>query len=90
MRDVPSYLAGYERRMAQGDFLHLGTHPPGLILFHRACINLCTAIPALRDLLLRTAAGIVSRCDGRDRTDRIAHGPRQSRRPIGRRSGWRL
>ena len=47
MRDVPSYLAGYEKRMAQGDYLHLGTHPPGLILFHRACINLCSGSPGL-------------------------------------------
>jgi len=52
--DVPSYLRTYEARMAEGDVLHLGTHPPGLMLFHRACINLCTASPALRDLLLQT------------------------------------
>jgi methylthioxylose transferase len=54
MTDVPSYLRTYEERMAEGDVLHLGTHPPGLMLFHRACINLCTASPTLRDLLLRT------------------------------------
>lgn len=54
MRDVPSYLAGYETQMAEGDYLHLGTHPPGLILFHRVCINLCRASPALCDLLERT------------------------------------
>jgi hypothetical protein len=54
MRDVPSYLKGYERLMAQGDVLHLGTHPPGLMLFHRACLNACTDSPALRELLLRT------------------------------------
>jgi hypothetical protein len=54
MRDIPSYLAGYEQVMAQGDVLHLGTHPPGLMLFHRACINLCAGAPAIRDLLLAT------------------------------------
>jgi methylthioxylose transferase len=54
MRDAPSYLAGYERLMAQGDVLHLGTHPPGLILFHRACLDVCDASATLRDLLLRT------------------------------------
>lgn len=54
MRDVPSYLAGYEQVMAQGDVLHLGTHPPGLMLFHRGCIKLCESSPLLRDLLLRT------------------------------------
>jgi hypothetical protein len=54
MRDVPSYLASYEAVMAQGDVLHLGTHPPGLMLFHRACIDLCDRSPSVRDLLLRT------------------------------------
>ncbi len=54
MRDVPSYLADYEKLMAQGDVLHLGTHPPGLMLFHRACLNVCASSPALRDLLLST------------------------------------
>jgi methylthioxylose transferase len=54
MRDVPSYLAGYEKLMAEGDVLHLGTHPPGLMLFHRACLNLCANVPVIRDLLLAT------------------------------------
>jgi methylthioxylose transferase len=54
MRDVSSYLADYEKEMARGDYLHLGTHPPGLMLFHRACINFCTAFPALSDLLHQT------------------------------------
>src|SRR5580704_6044321 len=54
MRDVSSYLAGYEQVMARGDVLHLGTHPPGLMLFHRACIDLCANSSTLRDLLLQT------------------------------------
>lgn len=54
MTDVPTYLRAYEGRMAEGDVLHMGTHPPGLMLFHRVCLDLCTASPALRDLLLRT------------------------------------
>jgi methylthioxylose transferase len=75
MQDVPSYLAGYEHRMTQGDFLHLGTHPPGLMLFHRACINLCSQFPALRDLLLRTApASFRDAMDVIERTERT--GPR--------------
>jgi methylthioxylose transferase len=75
MQDVPSYLAGYERRMTQGDFLHLGTHPPGLMLFHRACIHLCSQSPALRDLLLRTApASFRDAMDVIERTERT--GPR--------------
>ena len=59
MRDVPSYLAGYEQVMAQGDVLHLGTHPPGLMLFHRACIKLCGRFSLLRDFLTAHAARIV-------------------------------
>ncbi|HEV3303995.1 MAG TPA: hypothetical protein VG055_30370 [Planctomycetaceae bacterium] len=54
MRDASSYLAGYEKLMAQGDVLHLGTHPPGLMLFHRACLNVCDGVPAIRDFLLGT------------------------------------
>jgi methylthioxylose transferase len=54
MRDVRSYLAGYEQEMARGDYLHLGTHPPGLMLIHRACLNLCTAFPSVADLLQQT------------------------------------
>jgi methylthioxylose transferase len=54
MRDVRSYLADYERLMAEGDVLHLGTHPPGLILFHRACLAACADLPGLRRLLIDT------------------------------------
>jgi methylthioxylose transferase len=54
MPDVGSYLAGYEKEMTRGDYFHLGTHPPGLMLFHRACINLCAASPGLSNLLEQT------------------------------------
>jgi methylthioxylose transferase len=54
VRDVPSFLAGYEKEMSRGDYLHLGTHPPGLILFHRACFNLCSGSRGLVDLLTQT------------------------------------
>ena len=67
MNDVPSYLADYQRRMADGDYLHFGTHPPGLILFHRALINLCEASPGLRDFLVQTRIDGLPRrrrCDG--------------------------
>jgi len=52
--DVRSYLAGYEARMAEGDVLHLGTHPPGLILAYRGLIELCSSSPALVNLLNAT------------------------------------
>ena len=36
--DLPAFLASYEERMAEGDVLHVGTHPPGLIVLHRFAI----------------------------------------------------
>ena len=43
--DVGSFLAGYVDRMARGDVLHEGTHPPGLYLIHRGLVALCEAWP---------------------------------------------
>ncbi len=77
MRDVSSYLAGYEKQTAGGDYLHLGTHPPGLILFHRACINLCAAFPALGESLLQTEPRSF-----RDAMDVTATTELRGRRPI--------
>ncbi len=77
MRDVPSYLAGYEGRMREGDYLHLGTHPPGLMLFHRACVNLCGRAPALCDLLQRTEPASF-----RDAMDVTTNSEFKGRRPI--------
>src|ERR1700685_4410023 len=76
IKDVPSYLAGYEARMAQGDVLHLGTHPPGLILFHRSCINSCASSPGLRELLLATQpASFRAAMDQTERTERTGTRP---------------
>jgi len=52
--DVPSFLANYEERMAEGDVLHVGTHPPGLFLFHHSLIQLCDQYPALTEFVLAT------------------------------------
>ncbi|MBD3672718.1 MAG: hypothetical protein HUJ26_04250 [Planctomycetaceae bacterium] len=41
------FLATYEDRMAEGDVLHIGTHPPGLFLVNRGLWNLCRTSPAL-------------------------------------------
>lgn len=38
---VPEFLRGYEALLAQRDYLHIGTHPPGLTLLHRGLISLC-------------------------------------------------
>lgn len=51
---VGEFLARYEQRMAEGDVLHIGTHPPGLIVGYRALMALCGNSPAVTDVLLRT------------------------------------
>ncbi|MDG1896076.1 MAG: hypothetical protein P8J37_14330 [Fuerstiella sp.] len=51
---IPSsseFLKGYEDRMKEGDVLHVGTHPPGLFLLSKACLNACTSSPTLVWLL---------------------------------------
>jgi hypothetical protein len=86
MRDVASYLKGYERLMAQGDVLHLGTHPPGLILFHRACLKLCVNLPALRELLLRTQP--TSFREALDQTEELNRGSPRALLPSDRAALW--
>lgn len=47
---IPSteeFLSTYESRMAQGDVLHVGTHPPGLFLLAKGCLNACESSPML-------------------------------------------
>ncbi len=38
---VEQYLAGYEAEMAEGDVLHKGTHPPGLVIANILLQNAC-------------------------------------------------
>lgn len=52
--DLPAYLAGYERKMAEGDVLHIGTHPPGLVIVFRTLLATCETFPRLVDLVLFT------------------------------------
>lgn len=40
-------LADYEVRMAKGDVLHEGTHPPGLLLLNRALLKLTASSPVV-------------------------------------------
>ncbi len=53
-KDLPAYLAGYEARMAEGDVLHIGTHPPGLVIVFRALLAACSSYPSLTNLVLAT------------------------------------
>ena len=43
-------LIDYEARMAEGDVLHEGTHPPGLLLFNRSLLKLMEEFPAVVEL----------------------------------------
>jgi hypothetical protein len=53
-RDLPAYLARYEAEMRKGDVLHIGTHPPGLVVVFRGLLWMCEIFPALTDALTAT------------------------------------
>lgn len=53
-RPLPEFLATYQQRMSQGDVLHIGTHPPGLIVVFRGLLALCRTSPALTRFLIVT------------------------------------
>lgn len=58
IEDLGAYLASYRSLMAQEDVLHLGTHPPGLIVGQRLLLDLFEASPRLTQaaLALRPAS----------------------------------
>ncbi|HVW02129.1 MAG TPA: hypothetical protein VHB77_17390, partial [Planctomycetaceae bacterium] len=75
--DLPSYLKGYEARMAQGDVLHLGTHPPGLVVAYRALMSAVATCPALRDFAIE-----IEPISAREAFDLIAEHSRASATPF--------
>ncbi len=52
--DLGAFLENYEARMAEGDVLHIGTHPPGLIVAHWTLLQVYQRSPALTRLTLAT------------------------------------
>jgi len=52
--DLGGYLASYESLMAEEDVLHIGTHPPGLIVGQRVLLNLFESNPRLTRVVLAT------------------------------------
>jgi methylthioxylose transferase len=60
MPDPDEFLRGYENLMAEGDVLHVGTHPPGLFLFYRALIDEMGQRPALAEFIASTAIASVA------------------------------
>lgn len=49
--DPAVFLAGYEGLMRERDVLHVGTHPPGLVLLFHELIALCDGAPILAGVL---------------------------------------
>lgn len=50
IEDTPKFLKTYEARMAEGDVLHVGTHPPGMFLLAKGCIEACRNFPAIKSM----------------------------------------
>lgn len=59
VRDTRSFLAGYEELLAERDYLHIGTHPPGLTLLFRALLGLLNGSPRLTGAILATEPAAV-------------------------------
>ncbi len=45
------FLRGYEQRTSEGDYLHFGTHPPGLFLLSAAALTATESSPALMEVV---------------------------------------
>jgi len=75
-QDTAAFLSSYEAKMAEGDVLHIGTHPPGLILLHRGLLRLCRASPAVTDIVLSVQpASVAEAFDVLERTVRSTPEP---------------
>ncbi len=59
-RDFDQFLRDYEKLMAEGDVLHVGTHPPGLAMAYHGLIRVCRASPGLCALLRSTEPAAMS------------------------------
>ncbi|QDT64390.1 hypothetical protein V22_16240 [Calycomorphotria hydatis] len=52
--DLGSFLANYETTMSEGDVLHVGTHPPGLVILYSTLRGVFEQLPILKTLVLKT------------------------------------
>jgi hypothetical protein len=52
--DLLQFVAKYNKLMAQGEVLHVGTHPPGLIVLFRGLIRLCEDSRSFSQTLVQT------------------------------------
>lgn len=60
MPNTDEFLHDYEDLMAEGDVLHVGTHPPGLFLLYRKLIDEIEQRPALAEFIANTATQSVT------------------------------
>ncbi len=51
---IHEFLSNYESKMNEGDVLHVGTHPPGLFLFHYGILQFCQSNPKVSEFLIST------------------------------------
>ncbi|WP_437227421.1 hypothetical protein SH661x_000341 [Planctomicrobium sp. SH661] len=62
-RDLKQFLATYHERIQDSslaeNYLHMGTHPPGLTTAFVAILNGCEKFPALRQAVLATQPGSI-------------------------------
>ncbi len=54
IKDTKEFMKTYEEKIAEGDVLHVGTHPPGLFLVNKGLIQLCEYSPALSKSILHS------------------------------------
>src|SRR5690606_13753586 len=66
---------GYEDLLAEGDYLHIGTHPPGLTLGYYGLLKLCESYPALAAAALWTQPVSVGDSVATIRESPLAGGP---------------
>ncbi len=57
--DTARFLANYEELLAEQDYLHIGTHPPGLTLGYRGLLAICESSPGLCEAVLATCPASV-------------------------------
>ncbi|MCA9053486.1 MAG: hypothetical protein KDA75_06595 [Planctomycetaceae bacterium] len=60
VESVPEFIAGYESLMAERDYLHIGTHPPGLTHLYCELLQVCRSSPRLVACLEQTQPEVVT------------------------------
>lgn len=72
--DTRTFLSGYEDLLARRDYLHIGTHPPGLTLFFRGLLALLDSSPELTAAVLATEPALSREAAATIRTNELTSG----------------